>query len=74
MEQVDREKSSARSFLASLAQVQSRPSSIADSQASEQRREKEQAQRDARRQKERIEAEIKKKREELVTRKAAEIG
>ena len=65
MEQVDREKSSARSFLALLAQVQSRPSSIADSQASEQRREKEQAQRDARRQKERIEAEIKKKREEL---------
>ena len=65
VEQVDRETSSARSFLASLAQVQSRPSSIADSQASEQRRAKEQAERDARRQKERIEAEIKKKREEL---------
>ena len=37
VEQVDRETSSARSFLASLAQVQSRPSSITDSQALEQR-------------------------------------
>ena len=65
VEQIDRETMPARSLLASLTKVKSRASSVADSEASQRRKEKERAEMEARLRRDRLELEIQQNREEL---------
>ena len=65
VEQVDRETMPARSLLASLTKVKSRASSVADSEASQRRKEKEKAEMEARLRRDRLEWEIEQNRQEL---------
>ena len=65
VEKIDRETMPARSLLALLPKVQSRANSIADSEASQRRKEKEKAEMEARLRRDRLEWEIEHNREEL---------
>lgn len=65
VEQIDRETMPARSLLASLTKVKSRTNSVADSEASQRRKEKEKAEMEARLRRDRLEWEIEQNREEL---------
>ena len=65
VEQIDRETMPARSLLASLTKVKSRSSSVADSEASQRRKEKERAEMEARLRRDRLELEIQQNREEV---------
>ena len=58
VEQIDRETMPARALLASLTKVKSRASSVADSEASQRRKEKERAEMEARLRRDRLELEI----------------
>ena len=65
VEQIDRETMPARARLASLTKVKSRASSVADSEASQRRKDKERAEMEARLRRDRLELEIQQNREEL---------
>ena len=65
VEQVDRETMPARSLLASLTKVKSGASSVADSEASQRRKEKEKAEMEVRLRRDRLEWEIEQNRQEL---------
>ena len=65
VEQIDRETMPARSLLASLTKVKSRASLVANSEASQRRKEKERAEVEARLRRDRLEWEIQQNREEL---------
>lgn len=65
LEQIDRETRPARLLLASRTKVKSRPSSIADSEASQRRKEKEKAEMEARLRRDQLEWEIEQNREQI---------
>ena len=65
LEQIDRETRPARLLLASRTKVKSRPSSVADSEASQRRKEKEKAEMEARLRRDQVEWEIEQNREQI---------
>ena len=65
VEQIDRETMPARTLLASLTKVKLKASSVADSEASQRRKEKERAEMEVRLRRDRLELEIQQNREEL---------